>query len=187
MIEVEKKFQPTNEQLAKLLEGTEFLGEKNLEDEYYDYPDFRICKKDWKFRIREGVYELKVNLRRGSDAEHNEEFDNEEEILEKLGFDKTENLGKIVKEKMVLVAVLKNNRKKYKKGDFFIDVDKMDYGYEMVEIELMVQSEAEIPGAEKRIMNLAQEYNFPIKKLKGKFYEYTRLMKPEIFKELYNS
>ena len=38
MIEVEKKFIPTEEQLKSMLEGAEFLGEKNLEDFYYDYP-----------------------------------------------------------------------------------------------------------------------------------------------------
>ncbi len=42
MIEVEKKFQPTEEQLASLLQDTQFLVEETNSDVMYDYPDFQV-------------------------------------------------------------------------------------------------------------------------------------------------
>ena len=46
MIEVEKKFQPVEEQKEKLLEGATLISEKQVVDVYYDTPSFELAKKN---------------------------------------------------------------------------------------------------------------------------------------------
>jgi len=62
MIEVEKKFQPTQEQLQKMLEEAEFVGEVANHDIYYDYPDYRLytTPENKCLRNRNGSFELKM-------------------------------------------------------------------------------------------------------------------------------
>lgn len=181
MIEVEKKFQPTGEQLDALLKDAEFLGEKDLHDIYYDYSDYRLLKKGVKFRKRNGDYELKIKISNNT----NKEIDNVIEI--KKYFEIDLSLEGFIDEKLFSFIEYDTKRKKYKKGDFIIDVDKMSFGYECVEIEIIVENENEVPNANERILNLAKEYNIEIKKVPKKREEYFRLYKPELYKELYGN
>lgn len=59
MIEVEKRFQPTEEQLAKLLADSAFLEKKVNHDIYYDFSDNKLFKSYVKFRSRNGNFEIK--------------------------------------------------------------------------------------------------------------------------------
>lgn len=179
MIEVEKKFQPTSEQLYKLLEGAEFLGEIELHDVYYDFPDLRLIKNDIRLRKRNDGYELKIGEGKGV----SQEIENENEI-EKY-FATKMPLQRFVDENMIEVIDFKNTRKKYKKDGFTIDVDSMDFGYQLVEIELLVSHESEITGAEERIVAYAESFGIERKKLPQKREEYFRLKKPEIYRQLY--
>ena len=63
MIEVEKKFQPTEEELQKALEGAEFVAEKILADTFYDLPDFSYFKEAKRLRNRNGRFELKIEVK----------------------------------------------------------------------------------------------------------------------------
>ncbi len=186
MIEVEKKFRPTEEQLALLLKDAEFLGEKENADTYYDLPDFSFWKKGMRLRKRNNGYELKIQ---GKDfykniTEHNEEIDDHTLILERIGFNKNDNLEDIVKNKSEVLCVIKTKRKKYKKGEFAIDIDETDFGYNVVEIELIVENEQAISQAEQKIINLAERFNFSTDRLPGKVSECLRLTRPEVYKEL---
>src|SRR3989338_7722720 len=82
MIEVEKKFQPTEEQLKVLLEGAEFLGEKIVHDIYYDYSDYRLLKKDVRLRNRNNFFELKV----GKSSGVSQEIEKREDIEKYFGY-----------------------------------------------------------------------------------------------------
>ena len=181
MIEVEKKFTPTEEQLAKLLEGAEFVGEKTVHDVYYDYPDFRMFKKDIRLRNRNGNFELKI----GDDeiAGIAEEIEDEGEIQKYFATELP--LKAFIKENLVELINYKQNRKKYKKGDFTIDIDDLDFGYSCVEIELLVNTESEIETARTRIFDLAKENNFEIMDIPSKRKEYLRKKNPEAYKEIY--
>lgn len=187
MIEVEKKFQPTDEQLAHLLEDAKFMSEKEHTDIYYDLSDFSYFKQGMHFRKRNSEYELKVEI--SNSQKYNtgryEEISSEQEILEKLGFDKNDSLAEIIKEKMIILCSIKTKRKKYKKDEFTIDIDETDFGYNVIEIELLVDSEKEIEKAEVKILTLAKQFNFPIKKLHGKVSECLRITRPEVYKKLY--
>ena len=179
MIEVEKKFQPTEEKLKSLLEHAEFLGEIINHDIYYDYNDFRLLKQDIRLRNRNGSFELKL----GKSSGVAEEIEEEEKI--KKYFNTSRPIQDFIKENLILVIDYKAKRRKYKKEEFTIDVDEMDFGYNLCEIELLVGKEEEIKDAEDKIINLAKEYSFEIKKLPSKRVEYLRLLKPEIYKEIY--
>lgn len=178
MIEVEKKFQPSDKQLKNILIGAEFLGEVVLEDTYYDYPDYRFFKNKTYFRNRNGSFELKIGKSHGV----SEEIEVKKDIEQYFG---TNNLEEFIKKNLVVITEYDTNRRKYKKEDFNIDVDETSFGYKILEIELMVEKEEHIEEAENKIINLAKKYNFEIKKVSPKRKEYFRLLKPEVYKKLY--
>ena len=60
MIEVEKRFFYTEEQLAALIEDAQFVSVKVNHDIYYDHPDYRLISKNIRLRSRNGVFELKI-------------------------------------------------------------------------------------------------------------------------------
>ena len=179
MIEVEKKFQPTEEQLRAMLEGAEFLGEVVNHDVYYDYSDYRLFKKDVRLRRRNKNFELKIKISDNS----SDEIENEEDI--KKYFNVNEKLEEFVKKNLVVIIEYKTTRREYKKDGFIIDIDKLSFGVSSCDIELLVHSESEIKDAEKKIINFAKKYNFEFKKLLSKRAEYLKRFKPEIYKKLY--
>ena len=185
MIEVEKKFQPTGEQLEVLLAGAEFIGEKFYTDILYDFPDRRLFKKGFRLRNRNGDFELKiVKLDSEDGVASSEEIETEIEILEKLGFGKDDDLQKVVKDNMDILANWETKRKKYKKGEFNIDVDETSFGYNVCEIEIMIDDPAQVVESENKILKLAQEFGVSMHKLPPKLMEYFKVMQPEVYKEL---
>src|SRR3989344_2511232 len=186
MIEIEKKFQPTAGELQALLAGAEFIGEKFYTDILYDFPDRRLFKKGFRLRNRNGDFELKIVK---SDSENgvasSEEIETETEILEKLGFGKDDDLQKVVKDNMDILANWETKRKKYKKGRFNIDVDETSFGYNVCEIEVMVADRRGSENAEREIIGLVDELGFSLEKLPTKMKEYLKAAKPEIYQELY--
>ncbi len=187
MIEVEKKFQPTLEQLTIFLDGAEFIEEKENTDTYYDMPDLSYSIKGYKLRKRNKGYELKIQLGDFNDYTNAkyEEVTNDPEILEKLGFSKDSNLEQIIKEKMEILCAIHTKRREYKKGEFTVDVDETDFGYNMVEVELMVENESQIEEAEKKIADLGEVLGSTGKKLPGKIAECLRVTRPDVYKILY--
>jgi predicted adenylyl cyclase CyaB len=184
MIEVETSFQPTREQLAKLLEEAEFLGEKINHDIYYDFPDYKLFKEQVKFRSRSGAFELKIKTINGASSE----IEDEEEV--KKYFNTELPLLDFINKNMIVITDYVNNRKKYKKEDFSIDVDDIDFGNgvledKVIEIELMVENEAEIAEAKEKIANLAKKYNIEFKKIPAKRELYLRIHNPELCDQLY--
>jgi predicted adenylyl cyclase CyaB len=178
-IEVEKKFQPTPEQLEKLLDGAEFLGEKKNTDVYYDYPDYSLFKKDVRFRNRNGNYELKIGQGDGVA----EEIENEEGI--KKYFNTAAPLKEFIEKNLIPFMEYGAKRMKYKKGDFTIDVDEMSFGYNLTEIELLVDSEDKIAEAGEKISELVKSCGIEIKELLSKRKMYIKTVKPELYETLF--
>ncbi|MDQ5954260.1 MAG: hypothetical protein QG583_188 [Patescibacteria group bacterium] len=179
MIEVEKRFHPTEEQTKIMLQGAEFLGESVNHDIYYDYPDVRFLKKDIRLRNRNGSFELKIG--KGSSAA--EEIDDKKEIEKYFSMDK--NLEDFIKENMIVVMEYSNNRKSYTKEGFNIVLDEMSFDYSMCEIELMVTNEGEIEQAKEKILDFAKKFGLETKKTFGKCQAYLNKFKPEIYKQVY--
>ena len=179
MIEVEKKFVITPEQEALLIEGATFIGEKKFTDTYYDHLDHRMTISDLWLRKRDDNFELKVPLNkqgveRISDQYH--ELETEKEVAAFLKLSIETNFEDSLKQNTILpFCTITTTRKKYKKGGFGIDIDEMDFGYHICEIELMVNDVAEIPMAEEKILAFAQKCSLPTVRVRGKVLEYLRL------------
>lgn len=186
MIEVEKKFRPTDEQLNALLKDSEFIKEITNHDVIYDYPDYRLIKKGIRLRDRNGSFELKISEGEedGSEGHSSMEIENDAEIQKYFNTDLP--VGDFVKENLIEGINIKTNRKKYKKDEFVIDIDDLDFGYKCVEIELMVNDKSGIPEAYNKILELAKKYNFELKDVPAKKKEYFRIVKPEVYKLLYS-
>lgn len=179
MIEVEKKFQPTSEQLEKLLSGAEFLGEKTIHDLYYDYPDYRMFKKDDRLRDRSGSFELKVSVKGGVAYE----IDNEEEIKKYFGTEM--DLKEFINQNLISFIDYTTYRKKYIKDGFSIDVDQMSFGDLFVEIELLVESEDSINEAENKILEISKSFGMEPKGPFVKREAYFTKVKPELYETLF--
>jgi len=187
MIEVEKKFQPTKEQLEKLLQGAEFLGEKVNHDIYYDYDDLRLFHDNIKLRNRNGNFELKIDKKVGNNDSDiiSHEIEDEEEIKTYLHINIP--LEQYIQNNMIIFSDYINNRKKYKKGEFTIDVDNMDFGYELCEVELLVDSEEKAKEASDSILSFVKQFGIEIQKIPSKRETYLLLKKPELYEKIYGN
>ncbi len=181
MIEVEKKFTPDDNELKLLLDGAESLGDKFVHDVYYDYPDYTLLKKDIRLRNRNGSFELKI----GKSAGVSVELENEKEIASYFNFAINKDFEEFIKKSLVPIMEYSNNRKKFKKEGFNIDVDDMSFGYKMCEIELIVDNEEEVKDAEDKIIEFVKRFGFENKKALTKRKAYFKMVKPEVYKELY--
>ncbi len=213
-IEVELRYQPAEEQLKLLLDDSEKLYDEDSHDVYFDFPDFRLLRKGIRLRYRTvrkkykeeekpreaiGFFELKVGLGNKADLE----IKDRKKIKEYLGkemegikefFDTGKDLEEIVmkkENKFISIVDFKTHRKEYKKEEFIIDVDEVDYGlgedkYNMCEIESMINDENQIKDTKNKIKEFAKKYNFNTeKRVVPKGWEYLRRFNKEIFEEIY--
>jgi adenylate cyclase class IV len=190
MIEVEKKFSVGQDELARLIARAQFLGEKKFTDVYYDTADYALTKKDIWLRARSGKFELKFPMagaNEGQDMTAYDEIEDDAAIAAKLGI-----LGKGPIERLLAplgylpFATITTTRSKYEKDGFHIDVDAVDFGYALLEIELMVAAEGGIEAGYRRILNFAAMNGIPVseKRIRGKVVEYLRRNDPDHFHAL---
>ncbi|MDD2786292.1 MAG: CYTH domain-containing protein [Patescibacteria group bacterium] len=190
MIEVEKKFILNDDDIKRLTEGAVFLSEKIFTDVYYDTTDYALTRSDKWLRSRDGRYELKLPLHSGADrqADQYDELEDELKIKEALNFSPDVNLEASMKRSgCESFCVCKTTRKKYKKDQFTIDLDYVDYGdfnYSLGEIELMVNDKPEIEAAIEKILNFAQDDGLTIGFVRGKVIEYIKRKRPEHYQAL---
>jgi len=187
MIEIEKKFIPEKGDIERVTEGAEFISETINDDTYYD-KDFYLTKKDVYVRKRNGAFEMKVGIRRrgfeGIISTY-EEVNNENAIREKLGITKKGTLEEDLEASGYSpFGAWKTTRRKYRKGDFTIDVDSVDYGYEVVEIELLVGNLLDMDRATNKILDFAKESNLTKSAKTGKVSEFLKRNYPEEYKEI---
>lgn len=177
MIEVEKKFSPTVKQLKKLLLGAIFLEEITFSDTYFDTNEYLLILSDKWLRMRDGKLELKLPLgpieHTGKSLDLYNEVINETQIRKILNLSKSEEISKALKNRGYrAVCKFKTIRKKYKKNGFNIDVDEVDFGYNLAEIEVLVTNSADINKASLKIIDFAKDNGLTVKYVRGKFVEY---------------
>ncbi len=176
MIEVEKKFFLREQDIERLITNSIFLSEKTFTDTYYDTQKYSLTTKDLWLRSRDNKWELKIPLhdvRRLIDQY--KELENEEEIRDFLSLPKKGNFTEVLRERGYMpFCTVTTTRKKYKKDDFIIDLDTLDFGYSVGEIELMVESIKDIEIAIQKITRFAQEHQLPIIPVRGKVAEYLK-------------
>lgn len=186
MIEVEKKFLIDKSKISELLEGAEFLNERKFTDTYWDTSDYSLTVTDHWLRSRDGRFELKVPTLAGGKrlVDQYEELDSDNQIAEKLGLS-GENLEKeLRKAGYDPFGKVKTLRKKYKRDGFIIDIDELDFGYNIVEVELMVKEKDEIEGAINKILSFAKSHNLEISQVRGKIVEYLKRNNPKHYQAL---
>lgn len=190
MIEIEKKFTLKEGDRERLLKNAEFVKKQVVNDTYYDTKNYSLAKKDWWLRLRNGGFELKVSFRIPSEKEkyaptQYREFETDEEIKKALGIVSQKSLEEALKEAGYQKAFsLMTIREKYKKEGFTIDLDSVDYGYELAEIELMVEDENQINEAGERIRIFAERQGLSSEATRGKVLEYMKRFQPTQYEEL---
>ncbi len=193
MIVVEKKFQFTLEQIERLIDGSEFLGEHKITDAYYDNSIYSLSSNDMWLRCRDGRFELKLPMHQGESKliDQYEEIENEDLIREIFAIPKiksfTEDLADLGHAPFCEFVSI---RKKYRKGKFIIDLDfvqYLDFSYSIGEIELMVENKDDISFAINEIEKFAAEHGLSIGPVRGKVIEYIKRKRPDHYRVLFNA
>ena len=188
MIEVEKKFILTLEQEKNLTNGAEFLGEKQFTDIYYDDAKFSLTTKDIWLRERGGRFELKLPMNESLEkrvSDQYRELDVEDDILAHFGARGISVKDFLVSRGYRLFCEITTTRKKYRKEGFGIDLDIMDFGYSIGEIEYMTEDESKIKEATQSIIQFAQKHNIDTNAVvRGKVAEFLRIKNPVHFQAL---
>ena len=191
MIEIEKKFILTKEQEENLIKDSEFLGEKKFTDTYYDDSNYSLTTKDIWLRSRDGKFELKIPMNVSTEervSDQYREIENENEIKEYFKFDNSKSILELLNKKEYKpFCVITTMRRKYKKEEFIIDLDIMDFGHRLAEIEFMTKNESKIQEATNAIIKFAEKYNITsdnATSVRGKVVEYLRRNNPKHFQAL---
>lgn len=188
MIEVEKKFALSEENIKKIEDTAEFVKEITNHDIYYDTKDYKLSKEDKWFRNRDGRFEIKIPIKNKNARRINiyKEVTDLEKISEYIGLKKLsedEDFEKNLKLNGFQVLLdIKTLRKRFKIEGAIIDVDKTDYGYNVCEIEKMIESEDEVEKVTEEIFNLARSLGLEIKHVRGKGLEYFYRFNKKLYK-----
>lgn len=176
-IEVEKKFFLNNSDKRVLIDGADSVGVKTFTDIYYDNAIYNLTSNDIWLRVRDGRWELKLPLEHFQTriVDQYRELETESDISEYFNFPKDKPLTQLLTDAGYQpFASLTTTRSKYKKEGFTIDLDAIDFGYEIVEIEKIVDNETEISKATNAILSFAKKYNLKTGQVRGKVIEYLK-------------
>ncbi|XP_006006386.1 thiamine-triphosphatase [Latimeria chalumnae] len=190
-MEVERKFvlgADTEVKLHKL--GAEVDSSLSFEDRYFDTSDFKLTLQDTWLRNRAGCWELKcpVNGNCQEDATtHYRELTGEDQIVSHL----SELLGLqdlrgcpldelLCQASLEVFAAYVTERKGYSMpGGIHIDLDRANFGYQVGEIEVMVDNVEKIPEAVRKINSVAEKLGLDEKeRIPGKMYTYLKRFCP---------
>ncbi len=188
MIEVEKKFQITEEQKRRLLEGAEFVYKKEIHDTYFDR-GVELCTQDLWLRERDGRFELKYPLHTKGHgtrkADQYREYETDAEVVAALHLNE-EALsveGLAVQGYKPIVSYV-TTRASYKKDGFTIVIDETDFGYTVCEIERMAEEGANINALSDEIVDFAQVQGLSTNPVLGKALIYFKRFDPDRFKAM---
>lgn len=165
MIEVEKKYYTSKKVYEFIYHKADFVSEKVVDDTYFDTKEYTLSLANTYLRNRNGGWELKAPT-----SEFDPLFPTFDEIaedqliikylgltLESLSYDALAEIGYLP------IVEYRSMRKKFKYGEFIIDLDETDFDLEYIEIELMVDFKEESDDAKKKIIECAQTIDPDIK------------------------
>ena len=177
----------------RLVAGAAFLGEKSLTDAYYDAADRRLTLRDFWLRKRDDAFELKVPLNESLEtrvSDQYRELDEEPAIAAAIGL--RLGAGQPLAEALAAAGfapfcTIITTRRKYKNGDFSIDIDSTDFGHRLAEIELMIADDADeaaMKAAAGRILAFAERLGVRPGKVIGKVAAFLKIKDPAHFQAL---
>jgi adenylate cyclase class IV len=191
MIEVEKKFILSQNDVKQITSGADFLGEKTFTDIYFDTGEYDLTKNDMWLRKRGNVFELKIPMGGvGSnwETQQYQEIEGEDKIREVFALPQIKSFEEDIWDfGYTSFCQCITTRKKFQKEGFGIDLDLVSYGdfqYSLAEIELMIEDKAEMPQAIKKIEDFAISHGLAITTVRGKVLEYLARKKPEHYQAL---
>lgn len=194
MIEIEKKFILTDAQRKDLLSGARELGQKIVEDDYFDTDDYSLGRNDFWFRRRDGAYELKAPLKSGSGSylatNRYHEITDIDEIAQELGLGSDNFEAALAGAGIKRFVTCFSDRSSYEKQGFHIDIDAATYRdtdltYAVAEIELLVNDESEADAADQHIIEFAKSFNLTTDQVvMGKIAAYLQAESPEHYAAL---
>ena len=113
------------------------------------------------------------------------ELETEREIREAVGLADVGALeNDLLAAGYVPCATIVTTRRKFRDGEFHIDLDVADFGYALAEIELMVGDGEDADAASERIVQYASQRGLSTERIRGKVTEYLRREKPAHFQAL---
>lgn len=190
MIEIEKKFLPSSEQLVQMLQGATSKGEIIQRDTYYDTKEYTLSLKDWWLRKRNASFELKISVQNeecGTETRYRE-VEDELEIRHELGIEESGEMeATLAANGFLPFGSWETRRTAYEKEGFTIDVDAVDYGafqHDVVEIELLVSDPSMAREAADRILAFAAQYGLSTERVAGKVITYLQRERPEHYQVL---
>lgn len=194
MIEIEKKFLFSKQQIKEIAEKFEFFGEEIIVDLYYDTKKYDLTKNDIWLRKRNGVFQLKIPVRSENDKEHfnkYQEIEGEEKIRQIFSVAPIGSFEQDINRfGYEVFCNCKTVRKKYKKNNISIDLDEVfldDFSYAIGEVEIMVEKKVDMEKAVGEIKKFAKENKLEIAPVRGKVIEYLKKKKPRHYRELLKS
>lgn len=190
MIEIEKKFILVKDDVDKIKALAEPLGETIFSDTYYDSSDFTLTRRDMWMRSRSGKFELKlpVNCDKNSNTNQYIEIDDKDEIAKVLDLDNADDLAVALSNKDIIpFCTIVTTRNSLKNGQIKIDIDETDFGYSLVEFEILAEEKTQIHEAEDIIRDFANELGLGMENVRGKVIEYLRINSPEHYQALIES
>ncbi len=193
MIEIEKKFVVTEDAKKRIFDNAEFVKTIMFTDVYYDTQDFALTCSDRWLRRRDERMELKIPLPmenyRSRRIDQYRELENDNDIATELGIFMTNSslCDSLEKNGFISFATITTTREVYKSGDLNIVFDKADFGYNVGEIEMMVESENEMEIAIKNILDYANRIGVTLVSINGKLTEFIKRNDPAHYQKLIDS
>jgi thiamine-triphosphatase len=178
MIEVEKKFKLDEAQLARIKKLATFVSKKAFTDIYFDDKKYSLTSRDMWLRKRGNDFELKIpgiSARAGKRVNVYVEIYGPKKISQKLKLKKNYSgfIFNLQKNGYRQFCKIRTTRKKYSYGAFIIDIDEIDFGYSLCEIERVAKNKQEISRIGKEIISFGKKLGLKIDwGLRGKVLEY---------------
>lgn len=185
MIEVERKFGASPAIVEQLKANATPSARHELHETYYDSNTYFLTLHDWWLRKRNDRFELKIPLAQYPNSVKNlvrkyHEIDTESAIYTQLGITPTTTLEHdLLSAGYTPYAQWTSIRTTYILGDFRIEIDTTDFGHHILEIELMVEREEDIPAASHTIGQLAQTYGISLDRIESKNATYLKWFRPD--------
>jgi len=189
-IEIEKKVRLEPHQIKKIAQKAFFLKEIRIQDTYFDTADYRYTMQNMWLRKREGVFELKVGIKKQNGSiDRYEEITNEKSILKYLGVDIDTDLPTALsQEGLSPFCTFATERKSYQLGEINIDIDAADFGdlrYQIAEIEIVVSDLDKVQDAEQKIFQFIKDLDIDVSiPVPAKLTYYLYCKRPEHYQAL---
>ena len=186
MIEIEKKFEASEEDIGRITEDAKFIKESINKDTYYDREGFPLVKNNIFLRKRNGRFELKLYVaEKGSRVDKYLELEDDETIKSKLNIPAQKDIDEYLAEnEYVPFGSWETKRRRFEKDGFTIDVDSVDFGHNVVEIELMIEEGGDTNEAADKILNFAKTIRLEEDKQEGKVMVFIKRNNPTAYEEI---